>query len=214
MNLKKLTIESGFNLKGLSSSFIVGLFTLQTLSFVFFVPQKAFYPVSHETQKTESFDGKKMIIRIIDDFRTGLKEEEKVKLAETIFYESLKYGHDPLLVVAVIKTESSFNKSALSGKGAKGLMQIRSLTAGEIAEEANFKWESGDDLYNPLLNIKMGTYYLFKLKLIFNDIDLVLEAYNNGPTKVSRMVRNGERIGKRYSKKVLSYYRALQNRQL
>ena len=78
-----------------------------------------------------------MIREITNNFNTGLKEDQENKLAEVIYKESIRYGHDPLLIVAIILTESSFNNWAKSKKGAKGLMQILPVTAREIAKETN-----------------------------------------------------------------------------
>ena len=46
------------------------------------------------------------------------------KYEEIVNKYSYEYNLDPLLVLAVIKTESNFNTEAESNKGAKGLMQI------------------------------------------------------------------------------------------
>ena len=149
------------------------------------------------------------IVQIIGNFNTGLDKKEEYKIAETIYYESLKYGYDPLLIVAVILTESSFNNRAISRRGAIGLMQILPPTAIEIAEKANFEWKDDNSLHNPFLNIKMGTYYLFSLKLRFKDMALALEAYNAGPTRMLEMIRSGKRPYRSYSRKVFSFYRGL-----
>ncbi|HUU49972.1 MAG TPA: lytic transglycosylase domain-containing protein [Nitrospinota bacterium] len=160
--------------------------------------------IYNERSKTEN-----MIKEIINNFNTGLKKDQENKLAEIIYKESIRYGHDPLLIVAIISTESSFNNWAKSKKGAKGLMQILPVTAQEIAKETNINWKNDNALYNPFINIRMGSYYLSKLNLIFEDIDLALEAYNRGPSKISHMMKKGKIFHKRYSRKVLSFYTTL-----
>ena len=80
-----------------------------------------------------------------------------------IVYESKKYGYDPLLLTAVIITESSFNNYARSSKDALGLMQIRPATGKYLANEVNVQWNGSSSLYDPETNIILGAYYLNKL---------------------------------------------------
>ncbi|WGS86602.1 MULTISPECIES: transglycosylase SLT domain-containing protein [unclassified Methylomonas] len=88
------------------------------------------------------------------------------------------YGIDPQLVMAVIKAESAFNPTALSGKNAQGLMQL----IPETAERFGIK-----DAWNPVQNIKGGTAYLHWLLRHFEGkVDLVLAAYNAGEKAVER----------------------------
>ena len=92
-----------------------------------------------------------------------------------------KYNMDSALIMAVIEVESKFNPKAVSKAGAIGLMQIMPKTAKAVSRELKIKKYNKDSLYNPGINIKIGTYYLKKLLLEFNnDIDLTLAAYNAG----------------------------------
>ena len=89
-----------------------------------------------------------------------------------------KYSLDPALVKAVIHAESRFDPSAVSPKGAVGLMQLRRDTARELGIK---------DPFNPKLNIDGGVQYLRDLIYTFKgDKKLALAAYNAGPTKVYR----------------------------
>lgn len=88
---------------------------------------------------------------------------------------------DPWLVFAVIKTESGFNASATSRKGAKGLMQIMDDTAVWIAEKMNFDDFEPYMLYDPEVNIKIGCWYLrWLLNRYKGSVFLALTAYNSG----------------------------------
>ena len=83
----------------------------------------------------------------------------------------------PSIVLAIIKTESNFNKNAVSHKGAKGLMQLMPKTAEYIAEIAGY---SDYDLFSPYDNIYLGVkYYKYLLKKFGNE-KLSLYAYNAG----------------------------------
>jgi soluble lytic murein transglycosylase len=141
-------------------------------------------------------------------YKTGLNKNYHSKLSELIVYESKKYGYDPLLLTAVIITESSFNNFARSSKGALGLMQIRPSTGKYLANEVNVQWNGSSSLYDPETNITLGAYYLNKLFIDFGDLGLALEAYNHGPSRLKRYLKKGYRP-KRYSQKVFKYYNGL-----
>ena len=100
---------------------------------------------------------------------------------------SEEYGLDPLLVAAVIQTESRFDAHAVSKSSARGLMQIMPGTGNDIAERLNFEGYSEDALFIPEVNVRFGCYYLSKMKTQFDDdITLALAAYNSGPENVRK----------------------------
>ncbi|MBU5592773.1 lytic transglycosylase domain-containing protein [Clostridium sp. MSJ-4] len=113
------------------------------------------------------------------------------KYQELIEKYSEKYVLDPLLVAAVIKTESNFRKEARSNKDAVGLMQITEDTAKWAAGEMNIKDFDVKTLTDPELNIRMGCWYLDNLKKEFNgDMDLVLASYNGGRGNVQKWLKS------------------------
>ena len=104
-----------------------------------------------------------------------------IKWVPIVCKSAQEYSIDPALIMAVIETESKFNAKAVSNAGAIGLMQIMPKTARSISRELKIKKYNKDSLYNPEINIKIGTYYLKKMLQEFdNDIDLALAAYNAG----------------------------------
>ena len=79
-----------------------------------------------------------------------------------------RFKVDPLLIKAVIKTESDFNRKAVSRTGARGLMQLMPQTADAMKVR---------DSFDPEENIFGGTRYLSLLMKRFqNDKKLVLAA--------------------------------------
>jgi soluble lytic murein transglycosylase len=110
-----------------------------------------------------------------------------VFFSDKINFYSEKYGVDPLFVIAIIKTESNFSKTARSRDGAIGLMQLMPATAKELSRELGYKAFEPADLVNPDLNIQLGIYYISKLSKEFNNNEiLTLAAYNAGKGKVEQ----------------------------
>lgn len=132
---------------------------------------------------------------------------------------SEKYGLEVALVYASIKQESDFDKKAVSKSGALGLMQILPSTAKWIASELEIEYNK-EIMFEPKVNIEFGCFYLSYLFKKFNDIEIVVCAYNAGETKVLEWIENG-RINKNlisypetlnYLKKVMGYYKVYKNK--
>lgn len=98
-------------------------------------------------------------------------------LLELVALEALRHELDPVLVRAVMQTESGYNVRALSHRGAQGLMQLMPATARELAVE---------DPYDPAQNIRGGVRYLRRMLDHFGRVELALAAYNAGPGAVER----------------------------
>jgi len=91
---------------------------------------------------------------------------------------SARHNVDPALVRAVIETESNWNPSAYSRKGAGGLMQLIPSTAQRYG---------ANDVFNPQQNIDAGVSHLKWLLERYNgNLDLALAAYNAGEGAVDR----------------------------
>ena len=148
------------------------------------------------------------IRKVISKYYTGLDEENDLRIPEWILIESKKYGYDPLFLTALIITESSFYNWAKSNRGARGLMQLKPATAVAMASETSLNWKGTRTLFDPEKNIALGAYYLSKMVSRFGDLTLALEAYNHGPSRLSKYLRKGYHP-KRYSRKVLKNYREI-----
>jgi hypothetical protein len=120
-----------------------------------------------------------------------IPESELETIISSVLDCSNRYDMNPELIFSVIHTESTFNSSAISNKGAIGLMQLMPSTAESIAQELNIEWSGEDMLYDPAINIELGTYYLHFLINNFNDMDAALSAYNIGPTRISKAIKKG-----------------------
>jgi soluble lytic murein transglycosylase len=107
--------------------------------------------------------------------------------ADKIHENAVKQNLNPAIIFGLVRRESAFNKNARSATGAQGLMQIMPKTGKQIARDLNERWTGKDSLYNPVKNLKYGSYYYQKL---LNQFDghyaLALAAYNAGPNKVKQ----------------------------
>jgi soluble lytic murein transglycosylase-like protein len=99
--------------------------------------------------------------------------------AEKLVREAAERHHmDPALVRAVIETESGWNATAKSRKGALGLMQLIPTTAVRFGV---------NDAFSPQQNVDAGVRYLKTLLERYNgNLDLALAAYNAGEGAVDR----------------------------
>jgi len=105
------------------------------------------------------------------------------KYGDTVTKFSFLYNVDANIVLAVIKAESNFNESAVSDKGAKGLMQILPSTGEYIAGILNEDY-SGINLFDYETNIRYGTFYLSYLLKKFENLECASAAYNAGEGNV------------------------------
>jgi soluble lytic murein transglycosylase len=94
---------------------------------------------------------------------------------------------DHYQVAGLIRQESVFNPRAKSGANAYGLMQLLLPTARIMARKygSSATPSSGQDLYNPALNIELGTAYMRDQFDKFGRIEYVAVAYNAGPNRVA-----------------------------
>ena len=141
----------------------------------------------------------------LDQYSEELPLKDRKEIAQTILEASQRYDVEPELIIAVIETESSFRKNAVSNKGALGLMQILPSTGFALAQELNVDFQVDKLLHDPLMNILMGTYYLKKLLQQFGDLNLALTAYNMGPGKLMELASKNVSPPQDYPEKVHQY---------
>ena len=119
------------------------------------------------------------------------------KLRYPLPYEHIVVGHaqnydlDPALLAAVIYRESKFDPDAESSSGAIGLMQLLPDTARGIALHTGGNKFVVEDLYDPEINVRYGSFYLRRLMRKYDDERLALAAYNAGQANVDEWIAEG-----------------------
>ncbi|MEY2150663.1 transglycosylase SLT domain-containing protein [Rhodanobacter sp. 115] len=96
-------------------------------------------------------------------------------------------GIDPAWAYGILRAESAWMTDAHSGADARGLMQLLPDTAAGVAKRNGLAWGGGDTLYDPAVNIALGTRHLAELDARFGDAPwLASAAYNAGSAKVKQ----------------------------
>lgn len=110
----------------------------------------------------------------------------------TIDKYSEEYGVDKYLVASIIKVESGFREGAVSNRGAIGLMQIMPKTGIWAGEKLGIDVVE-EDLYDPDINIRIGTWYIGSLIEEFDgNLENALAAYNGGIGNVYKWLASPE----------------------
>ncbi|MGH8145061.1 MAG: transglycosylase SLT domain-containing protein [Rhodanobacteraceae bacterium] len=98
-------------------------------------------------------------------------------------------GIDPAWTFAIIRAETAWQTDAQSGADARGLMQLLPSTAKMVARRNDLPYHGSASLYDPAINIPLGTQYLARLAARFDGNPwLATAAYNAGPRNVQRWV--------------------------
>ncbi len=135
-----------------------------------------------------------VFFKVLDDLKGNLKRQGLSYSRDTwnglnypvLFKDLLSYNVndiDPYLALAVIHRESRFNPHAVSEVGALGLMQLMPVTAAQMAGAKEICQKT---LFNPGYNIKLGCKYLRWLRHRLQKNEVVVAAYNAGPTAAKR----------------------------
>jgi soluble lytic murein transglycosylase-like protein len=138
--------------------------------------------------------------------RSSFTQREIRELAHVIAEESAHHRLDPQLVLAVIYVESRFDCFAVSPVGALGLMQIMPATGRELAKRLGIPWNGPLTLFDPIVNVRIGTAYVRQLTDRYGSVRTALAAYNWGPGYVDRQLREGTPVPAVYPGLVFSAY--------
>jgi soluble lytic murein transglycosylase len=99
---------------------------------------------------------------------------------------------DPALLCALILEESRFQVQAVSPAGARGLMQVMPQTGRRIARGLRMRRFSAKKLFDPEVNIRLGSWYFARMLEEFGGkVHLALAAYNAGPIMVRKWLADG-----------------------
>jgi soluble lytic murein transglycosylase len=148
-------------------------------------------------------------------FGTKLSEKQKGLLTEKLYGIETDYKIDPLLILAVMRHESKGDPNArgmyATGKksGALGLMQIKYSSALEVARSIGIKIHSQEDLFDPEINLMIGTTYLLRMIAKYKNLQHALIAYNIGFGSLDGKLKSGEDAPTKYYKGVMKEYRFL-----
>jgi soluble lytic murein transglycosylase len=109
-----------------------------------------------------------------------------------------RYDLDPALVAAVVYAESKFDEHAVSSQGAVGLMQVLPETAEQIAGESGGVTFTTEDLEDPRINVRYGSYYLRQaLDAYDGDVRAAVASYNAGMGAVDEWLAPAGEEGRR-----------------
>ena len=98
-------------------------------------------------------------------------------------------GIDPAWAYAIIRAESAWTTDARSGADAFGLMQLLPGTAKHLAKQLGVSFSGASALFDPDLNIRLGTQYLGRMAVRFDGSPwLASAAYNAGSDPVGRWI--------------------------
>jgi len=168
--------------------------------------------IAQQEAQIKELKKKLQIKDAIKEHQMGLSSEEITQLADVIYLESKRYVFDPLLIMAVIMTESSFKKNQVSDYGAQGLMQIMPSTAEGVARRMGLTWPSEFGLHDPALNVRLGVNYLFELILKFGSLKRGMLAYNMGESVLSEYDFYKAEPPPAFYNKVVKNYRTLKSK--
>ena len=188
--------------------FFVLIYLSQSVLIIYLVREKFNLEkqIDFQRKRISELEEKLQILQVIEDFQIGFTDEEEQQLTDVIYSECKKYDYDPLFLLALIYTESSFKRGQISSAGAEGLMQIRPFVGRSLADKIGVDWQDSTTLFQPGLNIKMGSLHLFEMILKFKDVRKAVISYNLGETALRDRVRLNKPLPKSYLNKVMDNY--------
>jgi soluble lytic murein transglycosylase len=111
-------------------------------------------------------------------------------------------GLDPNLVAAVALQESAYNPMAVSGAGARGLLQVMPAVGAELAANLRIKPFSAASLFEPETNLRLGCAHLKEYIRRFGSVPRALAAYNGGPARVERWSESATKDDERFVERI------------
>lgn len=124
------------------------------------------------------------IIIIVNAVKLGIQTVYPRQYVDLVEDNAEEFEIDTALLYALIKTESGFDKNAVSSVGAKGLTQITPDTFSWLQTKTGEEYEE-DKLFEPEISVYYGAYFLDMLLEEFNNTETALAAYHAGRGKVN-----------------------------
>jgi len=210
----KVIRKSGILVSKFVSVLLVLLYLAQSAVIIYLIRERFELNsiVRDQQQKIIELEEKLKILDIIEEFQVGFKEDEVMTLTQVIYDESKKYNYDPLLLLALILTESSMRKGQVSEMGAMGLMQVKPSVGYALSQRRGLDWKGELSLFEPAYNIQLGALYLFELILKFKDVKKAIIAYNLGENALELRMRQGEKPPTYFLRRVLNNYQRLKEK--
>lgn len=116
-------------------------------------------------------------------------ERFPLALESRVRRDSRATGLDPAWTYAIIRAESAWMTDARSGADALGLMQLLPGVARELARASKLPYGGRGDLFDPAINIDLGTRYLAQMAGRYDGSPwLASAAYNAGTVPVDRWI--------------------------
>jgi soluble lytic murein transglycosylase len=179
------------------------IFIMVLLVFAFIAVQPSSNAYREHFKKKEIVS---QIVSFVRDENESLSDHELRTISEIVYDESSKKKVDYRLVLAIMKIESNFRNSAISRKGARGLLQVKPSLAKYVAQDVGVHWKGDTTLHEPDKNIKIGVHFFSQLIEDFDSINMALHAYHVGPTRLKEIVADKKKPEKRYLNLVLNEY--------
>ena len=210
----KIIRKSGIMVSKFIGALLILLYLGQSVTIIYLVHDRyELQGILREQQiKINELEEKLKILDIIEEFQVGFKDEEVAQLTQVVYSESKKYGYDPLLILALILTESSFRKGQVSTMGAQGLMQVKPSVGYALSQRRGINWKGELSLFEPAFNIQLGTLYLFELILKFKDVKKAIIAYNLGENALKLRLKHGQNPPTYFLRRVLKKYEELKEK--
>ena len=124
------------------------------------------------------------------DGRRLYEQRFPVGMEKQVRRDAKAAGIDPAWAFAIIRAESAWMADARSGPDARGLMQLLPAVGKEVATRARLPWHGAQDLYDPEVNVQLGTLYLGRMADRYEGSPwLASAAYNAGGTPVGRWLK-------------------------
>jgi soluble lytic murein transglycosylase len=138
-------------------------------------------------EKLDKLNGNAGEIRRTANVSSNMTRDYPVMYRAELLRSARSRGIDPRFVLAIMKQESSFRANAKSPAAARGLLQLVYDTAVKYNKKAGYNNFQADDLYQPSVNIAVGSVYIAELKDQFGGMyEAIAASYNGGEDNAAR----------------------------